>query len=70
MHEISDLSGEEDKVEPAKIMKELWDTIDSNTTFYFELNKDNFLNPQPNMSFFANSMKNNFTMMMKTEQPG
>lgn len=45
MHDVSDLSGEEDKVDPAKVMKELWDTIHSNTKFYFEVNKENFLNP-------------------------
>jgi hypothetical protein len=42
-HAISDLSGEEDKVDPGKVMRELWDRINANVEYYMEVNKKEYI---------------------------
>ena len=37
------MSAEEDKVEPAKIMKDLWMRIEGVTNYYLEVNKNDYV---------------------------
>lgn len=43
VEDISDMSGEEDKVDPAKVMKDLWMRIEGVTQYYMELNKKDYV---------------------------
>lgn len=66
---VDDLSETEDKLNPGKVMKRFWETVEANTDYYMRKNKDRYTNPYPDETYFSTEMDRIHNQLMRQERP-